>query len=115
MLLYSILVPIISIIAIVWFLLRNLKEKSSLITTILWTIFWVIVSLFAIFPNFSNAFARLFGITRGLDFIIIIVFAVLVYTIFILYNKIDKLQDDVNKIVKEIALSNEITLKDKEE
>ena len=115
MLLYSILVPIISIIAIVWFLLRYLKEKSSLITTILWTIFWVIVSLFAIFPNYSNAFARLFGVTRGLDFIIIIVFAVLVYTIFILYNKIDKLQDDVNKIVKEVALSNEITLDEKEE
>ncbi|WP_407453131.1 DUF2304 domain-containing protein [Methanobrevibacter sp.] len=115
MLLYSILFPIISIIAIVWFLLRYLKEKNSLFTTILWTIFWIIVSLFAIFPNFSNSFARIFGITRGLDFIIIIVFAVLVYTIFNLYNRIDQLQDDVNKIVKEIALTNEITLEEKEE
>lgn len=115
MLLYSILVPIISIIAIVWFLLRYLKEKNSLFTTILWTLFWIIVSLFAIFPNFSNSFARIFGITRGLDFIIIIVFAVLVYTIFNLYNRIDQLQDDVNKIVKEVALNNEITLEEKEE
>ncbi len=115
MLLYSILFPIISIIAIVWFLLRYLKEKNSLFTTILWTIFWIIVSLFAIFPNFSNSFAKIFGITRGLDFIIIIVFAVLVYTIFNLYNRIDQLQDDVNKIVKEIALTNEITLEEKEE
>lgn len=115
MLLYSILFPIISIIAIVWFLLRYLKEKNSLLTTILWTAFWIIVSLFAIFPNFSNSFARLFGITRGLDFIIIIVFAVLVYTIFKLYTRLDKLQDDVNKIVKEVALNNEITLDEKEE
>ena len=115
MLLYSILVPIISIIAIVWFLLRYLKEKNSLFTTILWTLFWIIVSLFAIFPNFSNSFAKIFGITRGLDFIIIIVFAVLVYTIFNLYNRIDQLQDDVNKIVKEVALNNEITLEEKEE
>lgn len=115
MLLYSILFPIISIIAIVWFLLRYLKEKNTLLTTILWTAFWIIVSLFAIFPNFSNSFARLFGITRGLDFIIIIVFAVLVYTIFKLYTRLDKLQDDVNKIVKEVALNNEITLDEKEE
>lgn len=86
-----------------------------MLTTILWTIFWILVSLFAIFPNFSNSFARLFGITRGLDFIIIIVFAVLVYTIFKLYTKIDKLEDDVNKIVKEVALSNEISLDDEEE
>ena len=115
MLLYSILVPIISIIAIVWFLFRYLNEKNSLLTVILWVLFWIIVSLFAIFPDFSNAFARLFGITRGLDFIIIIVFAVLVYTIFKLYTKIDKLEDDVNKIVKEVALSNEISLDDEEE
>ena len=115
MLLYSILVPIISIIAIVWFLFRYLSEKNSLLTVILWVLFWIIVSLFAIFPDFSNAFAKLFGITRGLDFIIIIVFAVLVYTIFKLYTKIDKLEDDVNKIVKEVALSNEISLDDEEE
>ena len=115
MLLYSIIFPIISIIAIVWFLLRYLKEKNTLITTVLWTLFWIVVSLFAIFPNFSNSFARLFGITRGLDFIIIIVFAILVYSIFKLYNKVDKLEDDINKIVKDVALSNEITLDDKEE
>ncbi len=115
MLLYSIIFPIISIIAIVWFLYRYLNQKQSLFTVVLWAIFWIIVSLFAIFPNFSNAFANLFGITRGLDFIIILVFAVLVYTIFKLYNKVDKLQDDVNTLVKEIALKNEISLDDEEE
>ena len=114
MLLYSIIFPIISIIAIVWFLFRYLNQKQSLLTVILWAIFWIIVSLFAIFPNFSNAFAKLFGIARGLDFIIILVFAVLVYTIFKLYNRVDKLQDDVNTLVKEIALKNEITLEEEE-
>ena len=34
---------------------------------------------------------------------------------FRLFNKIDKLQDDVNKIVKEVALNNEISLDDEEE
>ena len=101
--------------AIVWFLYRYLNQKQSLITVILWAIFWIAVSLFAIFPHFSNAFAKLFGITRGLDFIIILVFAVLVYTILKLYYKVDKLQDDVNTLVKEITLKNEITLEDEEE
>lgn len=114
MLLYSIVFPIISIVAIVWFLLRYLKEKNTLGTVIIWTAFWIIVSLFAIFPHFSNIFAKFFGITRGLDFIIIIVFAVLVYTIFKLYTKLDKLEDDVNMIVKEVALNNEISLDDEE-
>lgn len=115
MLLYSILFPIISVIAIVWFLIRYLKEKQSLLTTVLCTSLWLFVILFSIFPNFSEKFANLFGITRGLDFIIIVVFVVLFYIIFRLFNKIDKLQDDTNKIVKEIALSNEISLDDKED
>ena len=108
MLLYSILFPIISVIAIVLFLIRYLTEKQSFSTTILWTVLWLFVILFSIFPDASGRFASLFDITRGLDFIIIVGFVVLLYVIFRLFNKLDKLQDDVNKIVKEIALSNEI-------
>ena len=115
MLLYSILFPIISILAILWFFYRYLKEKQSLITVILWTILWLFVIVFSIFPQLSADFAQIFGITRGLDFIIIVVFVVLFYIIFRLYNRIDILQDEVNRIVKEVALNNEIALDDEED
>ena len=115
MLLYSILFPIISILAILWFVYRYLKQKQSLITLILWTILWLFVILFSIFPRASEQFARLFGITRGLDFIIIVVFVVLFYILFRLFNRIDILQDEINKIVKEVAINNEISLDDEED
>lgn len=115
MFLYSILFPIISVLAIIWFIYRYLKQKQSLITVILWTILWIFVIIFSIFPGYSEKFAKLFGITRGLDFIIIVVFVVLFYIIFRLFNKIDILQAEINKIVKEVALSNEITLDDEED
>ena len=114
MLLYSIIFPIISILAILWFFYRYLKEKQSLVTVILWTVLWLFVILFSIFPRASEHFAGLFGITRGLDFIIIVVFLVLFYIVFRLFNKIDILQDEINKIVKEQALSNEITIDEDE-
>lgn len=115
MYLYALIFPIISIIAIIWFITRYFKGKNSITTVILWSLFWIIVSLFAIFPNVSITFARLFGITRGLDFIIILVFVVLFYTVLKLYFIVDKMQNDMNKIVKEVALSNEITLEEDEE
>lgn len=115
MLLYSIIFPIIAILAISWFLYRYLKEKQSLTTVILWTLLWLFVIFFSIFPNYSEHFAKLFGITRGLDFIIIVVFVVLFYIVFRLFNRIDILQDEINKIVKEEALNNEITLDDEED
>ncbi len=115
MLLYSFIFPIISILAIIWFIFRYLKGKNSIITTVLWTLFWIIVAIFSLFPNLSNQFAKLVGITRGLDFIIILVFIILFYTVLRLYFIVDKLQNDLNTVVKQIAIENEITLDDEEE
>ncbi len=115
MLLYTLIFPIISIVAILWFIARYFKGKNSLSTIILWSVFWIVVSIFAIFPESSSRFANAFGITRGLDFIIILVFVILFYTVLKLYFIVDKMQDNLNKIVKEVALNNEITLEDEEE
>ena len=115
MLLYSFIFPIISILAIVWFAFRYLRGKNSFFTTILWSIFWIIVAIFSLFPTLSNSFARMVGITRGLDFIIILVFIILFYTVLRLYFIVDKLQNDMNTIVKQVAIQNEITLDDEEE
>ena len=115
MLLYSFIFPIISILAIIWFIFRYLKGKNSIITTVLWALFWIIVAIFSLFPNLSNQFAKLVGITRGLDFIIILVFIILFYTVLRLYFIVDKLQNDLNTVVKQIAIENEITLDDEEE
>lgn len=115
MFLYSLIFPIISLVAIVWFVARYIKGKNALSTVILWSLFWIFVSVFALFPQISNEFAKLFGITRGLDFIIILVFVILFYTVLKMYFIIDKMQDNLNKVVKEVAISNEITLDDEEE
>ena len=115
MLLYSIIFPIIALIAIAWFLYRYLKCKNSLTSAILWTVLWIFVIIFSIFPETSFIFARLFGITRGLDFLIIVVFVVLFYTVVKLYFRLDETQDQLNTIVKELALQNEITPDEEDE
>ncbi len=115
MYIYSILFPIISLIAILVFFYRFQSGKNSFSSFLIWTIAWVFVIIFSIYPDASDVFANAFGITRGLDFIII---AALVFVLYLgsrLYYKIDRLQDDVNKIVKEVALNNEISLEDEEE
>ena len=115
MYLYALIFPIISVIAIIWFITRYLKGKNSFATVLLWSVFWIVVSLFAIFPNISITFARLFGITRGLDFIILLVFVILFYTVLKLYFIVDKMQNNLNTLVKEVALNNEINVDDEEE
>ena len=115
MLIYSIIVPIIALAAIIVFYFRFRKGKHSLSSFILWTLLWIFIIIVSIFPQSSMIFARIFGITRGLDFIIIVALAFIFYLGIRLYYKIDKLEEDVNKIVKEVSLNNEISLDDEEE
>lgn len=115
MYLYALIFPIIAVLSIIGFIARYLKGKNSFLTVFLWSVFWIFVSIFAIFPEISMTFARIFGITRGLDFIIILVFVILFYTILRLYFIVDDMQNNLNKVVKELALKNEITLEDEEE
>lgn len=112
---YSFLFPVIAVLAILWFAVRVRKGKNTISTLMLWIILWVFLVLFALVPDISMVFANLFGITRGLDFIVIVVFAVMAYIIVRLYYKLDKLENDINKMVKEIALANEISLSDDED
>ena len=115
MLIYSILFPILSIIAIIVFFFRFRSGKISLSSFFVWSIIWIFVIVFSVFPESSMVFARAFGITRGLDFIIIVALVLLFYLGVRLYYKLDKIEDNMNKIVKEVAISNEITLDDEEE
>ena len=114
-LIYSIIFPIISLIAILIFFYRYRSGKNSFSSFFIWTIAWIFVIIFSIYPDSSLVFARAFGITRGLDFIIIVALVFIFYLGARLYYKIDNLQDDVNKLVKEVALNNEISLDDEEE
>ena len=112
---YAFFVPVIAILAIVWMFIRVRKGKNTIASLLVWSLLWVFLVLFVLIPKISMFFASLFGITRGLDFILVVVFAVMAYIIFKLYNKIDKLESDINKIVKEVALANEISLSDDDE
>ncbi|SDA61028.1 DUF2304 domain-containing protein [Methanobrevibacter millerae] len=114
MFIYSIIFPILAIIVIGILFLRLRRGKTSLSSFVVWTVVLIFVILFSVFPDASLVFARAFGITRGLDFLIIAALVLIFYLGAKLYYKLDHLQDDVNKIVKEVALNNEITLDDEE-
>ena len=114
MFIYSIIFPILAVIAIGILFEVFRRGKISLSSFILWTILLIFVIIFSVYPNASLIFARAFGITRGLDFLIIAALVMIFYLGAKLYFKLDKLGDDVNKIVKEVALNNEISLDDEE-
>lgn len=110
MMVYPIVFSFVAFIAIIY-LYQRVYSKKSPASYILWGLIWLFIILFAFAPELSNPIGRFFGISRGLDFLVIVAIILIFYLIFKLYMKIDKLQQDMTKIVREIALNNEITEK----
>ncbi|PIS09371.1 DUF2304 domain-containing protein [Candidatus Beckwithbacteria bacterium CG10_big_fil_rev_8_21_14_0_10_34_10] len=69
-----------------------------------WLALWL-AALFTIFyPGFSNYWASLLGIGRGVDAIIYISIALLFYLVFRTNVIIENLREEISQLVREIAL-----------
>ena len=87
-------------------------KKITPATFGLWVFVCLIVNFFAFAPKFSDPLAGFFGFGRGLDLLLVLGYALLVYAIFRLYVKIDELNRNMTELVRALAIKEEIKLKD---
>ncbi|GLI12810.1 hypothetical protein MARBORIA2_19000 [Methanobrevibacter arboriphilus] len=106
--LFQILVVFIAILAILLVFNRFHKKKTSITTFILWVVLWVLLAIFAIMPESSTYIANLIGIGRGLDLIIIFGIIGSYYLIFRIYLKLEKIDQDITKLVRIISIEKEL-------
>ncbi|MDO5850284.1 MAG: DUF2304 family protein, partial [Methanobacteriaceae archaeon] len=69
--LYQIAIVIIAFISIIYVYLRVRQNKTAPPSLFLWILLWFIIFIFAFVPGITGILASIFGITRGLDFILI--------------------------------------------
>ena len=70
------------------------------------------VNFFAFAPRFSDPLAGFFGFGRGLDLLLVLGYALLVYAIFRLYVKIDELNRNTTELVRALAIKDEVKLEE---
>ena len=104
---YQVLVVLIAILAVLLVFNRYNKKRTSLQTFIMWTTLWLLLAIFAIIPESSGFLADFLGIGRGLDLILIFGIIGAFYLIFRLYLKIEKIDQDITKLVRKIAIDKE--------
>lgn len=109
--LFQILFTILTIISIGIMVLRYKQHKTTMLTLILWTIVWIVLLIFAFMPQLSDKVAHHFGIGQGVNLLFAIAIIGCFYLIFHLYDKVDKQEQNINKLVKELAIKNEIITK----
>ena len=106
--LYQILVAIVAILAIFLVFDRFRRKRTSIPTFLMWVVLWVLIAIFAIMPETSNVLAKIIGIGRGLDLILIFAIIGSYYLIFRVYLKLEKIEQDITELVRKISMDKEL-------
>jgi len=105
---------LLQIIATVFLLIALVKawnkyhdKTFSLIESSLWTVLWLAVGIIFWQPEIASRLALFFGIGRGADLIIYVAVIVIVYLLFRLFVHVDKMDRQLTKLVRTVALQDE--------
>lgn len=79
------------------------KEISSAVL-FFWSVFWLAVAVVVWQPNLSTQLANRLGVGRGADLVIYFSVAILFYLIFRITVRLEKMERNITKIVRAIAL-----------
>ncbi|MDP3784662.1 MAG: DUF2304 family protein [bacterium] len=99
--------PLITILALIAFIgvIRRFKRGAiSRAGFLFWMILWIVAGALVWVPQVTNRVASLLGVGRGADAVFYISVALLFYTVFRLYGKIENLEHQLSDLVKKIAL-----------
>jgi len=84
-------------------IIKIIKDKALFGRITFWLIFWTGVLVLIWSPGLTTKIADLIGIGRGVDILIYFSIILLFYSIFHQNSKIDEINKDITKIVREIA------------
>jgi len=102
--LLEIIVVVFAAFAISRSFLRYRAGSESLLEFLLWIFIWASVIVVVIFPEITAKPAQFFGIGRGIDLLIYGALIFLTYSVYRIYAKIEKVEQDITKLTREIAL-----------
>lgn len=105
------IIRIIASIFVIYALLKVIKkyrDKSIYLKELLfWAIVWLAIGFVFWLPNFTTLLANILGIGRGADLVIYSSIIIIFYLIFRIYVVLDKQQQEITKIVRHLAISEE--------
>ncbi len=102
--LFQILFILFALYAIFFIMKKKQDELLGPRGMIFWILFWIGVIVVVAWPNSTTRIAHLFGIGRGSDLVMYIGLGLLFFIVFRLHIKIEAMNRDVTKVVREKAL-----------
>jgi small membrane protein len=85
-------------------ILRLKDKKLTKTEFIFWFLIWIALIVIAFFPEVVVFFGDLSGFRRGMDLLIFLSVGLLFYLVFRMYVKIDEQDQEITKLVRELAM-----------
>ncbi len=83
----------------------NIRDRNlGKIEAVFWLIFWALAILALVFPELISWASRLLGVSRGADLAMYTAIILLAYLIFRLYAKLTRVEKNITKIVRTVAI-----------
>ncbi len=85
--------------------LRLKEGNMNTLSFVFWMINWILVGVIAFWPGVTQQIAEFLGIERGIDAIVYFSIVLLFYLIYRSYVKIEHLDQQITKVVRNEALN----------
>lgn len=111
---YQIVVPAMSLIAVLYAWSLMMRQKKTVWEVILWTIFWGALTLIALEPGILTYLSFVTGIKNQENAVIMTAIGILFFLMFYMIIRVEELNQRQTRIVRSIALQ-EAGLEEKKE
>ncbi len=85
---------------------RYRKKEISTRLFVFWVLFWLLAALLFWMPELSQYVADLLEVGRGVDAILYISLVILFYFMFKIFNRFERMEREITKLVRETAILN---------
>lgn len=96
------LAGLLAALALTW--RRARQDALTRRAALLWSLLWIGGAVVVLRPETANLFANLVGVGRGTDAVLYVAVIVLFYLLFRIFLRLDKLDRDLTKLVRRVAL-----------
>ena len=83
---------------------RQSQGKLPRISAALWTLLWIAVGAVVMRPESTTFLANRLGVGRGVDLVTYLALLFIFFLLFRLFTRIEELERDITRLVRELAL-----------
>lgn len=101
---YQLIVPLLSLLAILYAWSLFQRDRKTLWEALLWTVFWGVIVCIALFPGLLTYLTVITGIRSQVNAVILTAIGILMFLVFSIIVRLEELSQRYAKIMRILAI-----------